>query len=440
MADEQHTADGERRFKFTRARIAALEPADKLYVVRDTQQPGLECRVLPSGHATLQVHKRPAGSARLCRVRICAASELPLDWWTDETGKRREGVRQRAQAILTELAAGIDPNAAKRRQRAQETAEALTLEAALDNYVEDVRLAKRTVSGYKGAIRRHLSDWANRPLHEITPDALVQRHRAISKAHPSAANNMVRVVRLLFEHNELEWTPYRRRMKRRWHKEQRRTRYIAPAALADWWAATEAIAETRSGTRREAVPVYPHGELWRDFFQFLILSGLRRRECSDKLLWRNIDLKARTIAIPNTKNGRTHMLPLSDHMVSILERRKAADPKADGPFIAIAEPKKAVAWVVERSGVDFSCHDCRRSFLTYGEALDFGMLTLKSLANHAMNDVTSGYVQVSVERLREPMQRITDYVLRHAGVKASADVVALNPAQQQSIDDAAQRI
>jgi hypothetical protein len=51
---------------------------------------------------------------------------------------------------------------------------------------------------------------------------------------------------------------------------------------------------------------------------------------------------------------------------------------------------------------------------------------VKRLVNHSTgNDVTAGYVVMDVERLREPMQKITDYILRTVGIKRSAEVVEL---------------
>jgi len=76
-----------------------------------------------------------------------------------------------------------------------------------------------------------------------------------------------------------------------------------------------------------------------------------------------------------------------------------------------------VAWVRGRSGVEFMIHDLRRSFITYAESLDFGGYTIKALVNHSLGnsrDVTEGYMQLSVERLRKPMQEITRYVLAKA--------------------------
>jgi len=58
-------------------------------------------------------------------------------------------------------------------------------------------------------------------------------------------------------------------------------------------------------------------------------------------------------------------------------------------------------------------HDLRRTFLTIAERLAFSYVVLKKLANHSgKNDTTFGYVVVDVERLRQPMQRITNELLR----------------------------
>jgi hypothetical protein len=66
--------------------------------------------------------------------------------------------------------------------------------------------------------------------------------------------------------------------------------------------------------------------------------------------------------------------------------------------------------IVEKAcGVKVSVHDLRRTFVTVAEAADVSPMSLKALVNHALgNDVTSGYVQMSVERLREPAQRVCD--------------------------------
>ena len=46
------------------------------------------------------------------------------------------------------------------------------------------------------------------------------------------------------------------------------------------------------------------------------------------------------------------------------------------------------------------------------------------------NDVTAGYIVTDVERLRKPMQQITDYLLKCMGIKNESTVVYLNQKNQ----------
>ena len=80
----------------------------------------------------------------------------------------------------------------------------------------------------------------------------------------------------------------------------------------------------------------------------------------------------------------------------------------------------------ELSGVMFTIHDLRRTFITIAESLDIPVYALKRLLNHKMSsDVTAGYVIMDIERLRKPMQMITDTLLKLMGVKEMAKVIQL---------------
>jgi hypothetical protein len=69
----------------------------------------------------------------------------------------------------------------------------------------------------------------------------------------------------------------------------------------------------------------------------------------------------------------------------------------------------------------------RRTFATVAEAADVSPLQLKAMINHAMpRDVTAGYVQLTVERLREPAQRVADRMKELCGIEpASGNVVKI---------------
>ncbi len=78
----------------------------------------------------------------------------------------------------------------------------------------------------------------------------------------------------------------------------------------------------------------------------------------------------------------------------------------------LREPRKAMLLVTEESGIEFRLHDLRRTFITIAESVDIPAFALKGLINHTANgDVTFGYIQLTVERLREPTQRVADKIV-----------------------------
>lgn len=95
----------------------------------------------------------------------------------------------------------------------------------------------------------------------------------------------------------------------------------------------------------------------------------------------------------------------------------------------MVDPRRPLKRVVDRSGVTFTPHDLRRTFITIAESLDIPAYALKRLLNHKMHqDVTAGYIISDVERLRRPMQQVTDFILRSAGLRQTASVTDIQGA------------
>jgi integrase len=415
------------KISFTKKALDNLPVKDKRYQVQDSVQPGLVIVVYPSGKKMFHVHKWIGNKAQ--RVVIGDFSLY---------GSNIELARAKAGEIVSKMVLlGANPNQEKRAARAK----AITLKEAFEDYLKNCKLAPNTVTSYRLAIDRDFKDWNKKPLNRITGVMVRRRHRDLTKISESTANKAMRVLRAVFNYARDEYEDADRRslfpdnptrkLKRSWHKEARKTGHIPLKQMANWWAATEKLTAMRPGTRKELVPVYSGGgELARDYLQFVVLTGLRRREASG-LPWSSVNLKARTFTITDTKNHKPLQLPLSDHLYELLLRRKKATG-GEGLVFPIAEPKKFVDWVRRESGVHFTIHDLRRTFITVAERLDIGLLTIKALVNHstASNDVTAGYAQIGTERLKDPMQRITDTILRAAGVMPS-NVTQLNQDKQQ---------
>ena len=123
-------------------------------------------------------------------------------------------------------------------------------------------------------------------------------------------------------------------------------------------------------------------------------------------------------------------LPLSDFLLGLFNERL---PLVDGEYVFpgtgehghLIEPRPQMDKIVERSGVTFTLHDLRRTYITVAESLDISAYALKRLVNHSVgNDVTAGYIISDVERLRAPMQKITDFLLSQMNLPPDHNIIA----------------
>ena len=143
-----------------------------------------------------------------------------------------------------------------------------------------------------------------------------------------------------------------------------------------------------------------------------------------------------TYNVGSTKNDETHSLPLTGYLYDMLQTR---NENSESSFVFpwpgvkqgyIIDPGKYMESVIKDSGVHFILHDLRRTFITIAESLDISAYSLKRLMNHKMSgDVTAGYIVTDVERLRKPMEQISDYILSVAGVKPKTKVVSFESAR-----------
>jgi hypothetical protein len=86
--------------------------------------------------------------------------------------------------------------------------------------------------------------------------------------------------------------------------------------------------------------------------------------------------------------------------------------------------EEARAWldaVSEATGIEFSMHDLRRTFVTVAESCDISMYALKALVNHSLGTgVTESYIKMDAERLREPAEKVCNRLSALCGVKKAS--------------------
>jgi integrase len=377
---------------------------DKDLIFRDTKQSGLGLKVTPKGIKTFFVEGWVNGRSR--RKKIGRSPEVSI-----------EQARKDAKGFMGDFSRGIDKVA---DTKAKKNAE-ITLEQLFNDYLSDrKKLKEGTIKDYKRILNEGLKDWHDKQISSITKQEVSERHKKLSKNSEARADNTMRVLRALFNYamEEYEIKPGQPLIiqnpaliltsKKTWNNVNRKNTYIKDDQLSAWFDSVLNLQSLKNSFINEVVS---------DYFLFLIFSGFRETE-GKQLEWKNIDFKKKTFRATDTKNGTDQLLPMSDYLESIFKRRfKKKDgssyvfPNKDG------EPLKDMrAWyrhVSKESGVDFTLHDLRRTFATVAESLDISHYAIKRLVNHRADksDVTEGYIQIGAERLRKPMQQITDHML-----------------------------
>ncbi|MDR7040693.1 integrase, partial [Methylobacterium sp. BE186] len=405
--------------KLTRAsidRLPAPDPSGRQRLLFDAELKGFGVLISGKTEAKSYVVQRDV-NGKTRRITVGRTNVLSL-----------EEARRKAIGLLAQLAGGIDPKEEKRREQAN----AITLSEALESYLTARKVLKpSTVRDYRANVDRYLPDWKDRPLRSITREMVAARHTLIasqisqraprrerqrgmgsagpgtslvSAAGSSSANGAMRVLRLVFNHAlavnpEIGSNPVGRlSATKAWFKEERRTDLVRAHELPAWYRTVHDLPN----------PVQ------RDYLKLLLFTGLRRNEAAC-LTWDQVDLRGRLLTISENKASRPLQLPLSDQLMDLLVARRALGLAGPWVFPAnsrsghIEEPRAALEAVAASCGIWVSVHGLRRTFITVAESCDLSAYALKALVNHSLGrDVTAGYIISDPERLREPMQRVTN--------------------------------
>ena len=389
-----------------RAVDSAPMPAKGYALIWDDELKGFGLRVTSSGVRSFILQKRIHGKDH--RITLGRYGELTT-----------EQARKDAQIKAGLIAGGGDPVADKRRAALATK----TLAEVLADYGEARNsITDSTRKDMAGVLKRYSADWLKKPINTITPDMVLARHKRIGKETPASANKWGRYLRALLSFAAGRYTDTEGRpiltdnavkilsRARSWYRVERRQSVIQPHQIAAWWAAVMALGNNAH----------------RDYLLTLMLTGLRKEE-GRGLAWADVDLIAKTLTVRDTKNHSAHTLPMGPYLASLLSARERLGPMV---FMSthgqVGNLRYALESIARTSGVKFMTHDLRRTFATVAESLDIPSYALKALLNHkGGSDVTGGYLIITTERLRSPMERIEDFVVKAAKVRGSAEIVVL---------------
>ncbi|OGO93535.1 MAG: integrase [Coxiella sp. RIFCSPHIGHO2_12_FULL_42_15] len=406
--------------KITKTALDKLStPTSGQAFYRDDQLKGFAVRITQQGVRSFILEKRINGKVK--RYTLGRYPEVTV-----------EAARKMAQVELGKIAQGINPISEKKANECKQK----TLQEIYNDYLTSRKSMKpKTKHDYDYALQHHLQDWCKKPILTITKNMVTSRHIKIGKSSPATANLTMRLLRAVFNFAKASYEDEYGKpiitenpvgilsQTRAWYRIERRDSVIKAHELPLWYKTLNELTQHRKDPETTA--------LIQDYLLLVLFTGLRKQEAAG-LRWEWIDFKDRTFMIPDTKNGTKHVLPMSDYIEKLLQRRRQASTHHLFVFPAnstsghLEEPKKAMIKITELSGINFTLHDLRRTFITIADSLDIALYALKRLLNHKMStDVTAGYIVMDVERLRSPMQKITDYILSLVGEKQSATVIPI---------------
>lgn len=346
-------------------------PAGKRDIqVFDDALPGFGIRKFESGKAFYFVKFTVGGQQRKLSLGAVVPGVL---------GEKRKA----ASEILTRARVGQDVVAEKRSAKTKRT---ITLGELVPKYLRDceTRLRDATYIGTTRYLDRYWKPLHDRPVETIHRRDIVAVIDDLAVNHGKVAADRARAALSGFfawaiDRTYLDLNPVQNIQRRA--AGGSRTRTLSEAELVEVW---KACADD------------DYGQIVR----LLILTGQRKTEIGD-LTWQEIDLEKRQLDLPpeRTKNGRPHLVPLSDEAIELLketprfETRSFAFGQGTRGFQGWSKAKVEIDARITKATKNASpeakampgwtLHDIRRSVVTHLHECGFAQPHIvEAIVNH----------------------------------------------------------
>ncbi len=313
--------------------------------------------------------------------------------------------RTLAVKVLRDCRAGVMPSRQIKRKLP-------TLRVAIQTYCHDKRLKPQSYKIYESILRVHFGDWIDRPVSALSDSAFAENCHKFAQTCGAARVEVGRgIVGALMKylnavHGLSLVSPFGNLAAAGLLPERSkpRARRLQDADLPAWRAAVDKLPDKQ-----------------RDFLLLLIFTGLRRNECSG-LRVRTVDLTGGVITIPDTKNGKTHTLPITPAMKEILLRRCDGLEPDDEIFSGVC-PDHLWNMAMRVGSPRFMLHDLRKVLATVGERVAVGDTALRRILNHTApkSDVLhKHYVSLNVSDIAGPLGIIQESLIKMMSAANSA--------------------
>ena len=321
--------------------------------------------------------------------------------------------RQMARDAKHEVAKGTDPAMVKKADR-----EALTFLDLAETFIErHAKEKKRTWREDQRILTKYCRPWHILKAADVTrADVVDLLHRIKDNGAGVMANRVLACIRKTYNYGIKNGLVE-----------------MNPAYMVDAPAAETARDRVYSPDELKRLwEVFGNRGLPGQVFKLCLATGQRLNEVA-RMEWREIDGDLWTMPGSRTKNGRTHVVPLNEVALELLDHLRPLDetwvfPSPTRQDQPLANLGRAVTMVREQSEVaDFKTHDLRRTCATETTGLGISQFIVGRLLGHVQVSVTAIYDRN--QYLEEKRDAANAWGRRLRNIVADEGVVQLVPGQ-----------
>lgn len=373
-----------------------IRPKIVQHVYSDTKEKGLVLNVSYEGTKSFFLSKKINGTAYKIKL---GSFPNKLNPSPDDISVAE--VRIKAAELKNQLAKGVNPILPKAQELQQEK-QGITFKEALDKYINDY--AMHNTKSWKidiAEMNNKASHLYLKNIYSITGDDIQKIFNNITITGKPGANRFLDRLNAVFN-KAIKWkllgnNPTDSVIR---HKSVERDRYLLAEETPRFFAA---VNEEPNHTIRD--------------FILMALHTAGRKSNVLAMRWDTISFINKTWYTPSeeTKNGDSHVLPLSKQAMEILKiRYEQRDPQCPWVFPSdhnsksghLEEPKKAWKRILKRAGItNFRLHDLRRTRGSWMAIAGASQYVIGKALNHKSPRSTAIYARLSIDPVREFMEK-----------------------------------
>ena len=354
------------KFKLTKGAIDALQPTSRDEVYWDAALPGFGVKVTPKGRKVfIALYRVRGGKSRLRKYTIGPYGKLTL-----------HHARATAQRVFAERFEGRDPAGEKLEQRRREVAD--RMDDLIESFAAEHLARIRSGRSVARALRREVIPlWGHRSVHDIKRrDISSLVFKVAAERTPNSAHRLLKGIKRFFSwclgRAILELSPALGIQSG--YREVSRDRVLSDEELARVIKAAREIGGPFGGV-----------------VEFLALTGQRREEVN-QMTRDEVDLDRRIWTLPaaRAKNGRRHIVHLSEEAVTVLTQPHRGQTyifsNTSRPYQRFNRSKRRLDGI---SGVhDWVLHDLRRTCVSGMARLGVAPHVADKILNHQSGTIS----------------------------------------------------